>query len=113
MLFDSLKPEHHQWAMNNLYTSASFCRAAYDHEKKVLCHRVTRKGGRGIPDHVQQEEQKSKADQRLACGTIKAAVLEGDAGCPCLVASSVYGSKPVHYLSMTTHELKWVVKQKM
>eukprot|EP00957_Ditylum_brightwellii_P149143 11357731-Ditylum_brightwellii.AAC.1 len=75
-----LKHEHHQYAMDNLYNSASFYRAAYNHEKKVLCHGVTRKGGRGIPDCVQQEDQKSAADQRLACGTVKVAVLEGDTG---------------------------------
>eukprot|EP00957_Ditylum_brightwellii_P192688 14672085-Ditylum_brightwellii.AAC.1 len=77
--------------------------------KEVFCHGVTRKGGRGIADYVPQEEQKSKADQRLACGTVKADILEGDGGCLCLVASSVYNSMPVHYLSMVTHELKWVV----
>eukprot|EP00957_Ditylum_brightwellii_P066305 5033248-Ditylum_brightwellii.AAC.1 len=49
-------------------------------------------------------------NQRLICGTVKTDVIGGDAGCPCLVASSVYDSKPVHYLSMVTHELKWVVK---
>eukprot|EP00957_Ditylum_brightwellii_P011982 903875-Ditylum_brightwellii.AAC.1 len=45
-LFDSLKYEHHQCPMDNLYNSALFCREAYNHEKKVLCHGVTRKGGR-------------------------------------------------------------------
>eukprot|EP00957_Ditylum_brightwellii_P171217 13034159-Ditylum_brightwellii.AAC.1 len=46
-LFDSLKHEHHQCAMDNLYDYASFCRAAYNHaKKKLLCHGVTRKGGR-------------------------------------------------------------------
>eukprot|EP00957_Ditylum_brightwellii_P171577 13062664-Ditylum_brightwellii.AAC.1 len=79
----------------------------------MLCHGVTRKRGRDIPDCVPQEEQKLKADQRLACGTIKVAVIEGDAGCPYLIASSVYDSKPVYYLSIVTHEHKWVVKQKM
>eukprot|EP00957_Ditylum_brightwellii_P207602 15353701-Ditylum_brightwellii.AAC.1 len=88
--------------------------AACNHEKKVLFHEVTTKGGRVILVCVQQEEQKSKVDQKLACGTVKAAVLKGNAGCPCLVASSAYNSKPVHYLSMmVTHELKLVVKQKM
>eukprot|EP00957_Ditylum_brightwellii_P041759 3162387-Ditylum_brightwellii.AAC.1 len=112
-LFDSLEHEYHQCAVDNLYRSASFCGAAYNHEKKALCHGVTGKGCRSMPGCVQQEEQKSKADQRSACVTVKAAVLEGDTECPCLVASSVYDSKPVYYLSMVTHELKWVVKQKM
>ena len=42
------------------------------------------------------------------CGTVKAAVLEGDPKCPNLVASSVYDAKPVHYLSMVSGEVKWV-----
>ena len=32
---------------------------------------------------------------------------------PNLVASSVYDTKPVHYLSMITSELKWIVKEKI
>eukprot|EP00957_Ditylum_brightwellii_P084676 6438645-Ditylum_brightwellii.AAC.1 len=97
--------------MDNLYNSASFCRADYNHEPKVLCHGVARKGGRGIPDCVKQKQQKSKVNQRLVCETVNAAVHEGDPRYPCLIASSVYDTKPVHYLSMIMYELKWVVKQ--
>ena len=49
-LFDSLKDKYHQCGMDNLYNSAKFCRAGYLHDMKVLCHGVTRKGGRGIPN---------------------------------------------------------------
>ena len=45
-------------------------------------------------------------------GTVKAAKLEGDPDCPCLLATSVYDSKPVHYLSMISEEVKWVVKER-
>ena len=62
-LFDSLKDDHHQCGMDNLYNSAKFCRAAYQHERKVLCHGVTRKGMCGIPDCVKQEEKKSQKEQ--------------------------------------------------
>ena len=62
-LFDTLKDENHQCAMDNLYNSAAFCLAAVNHKFKVLCHGVTRKGGRGIPPSVMQEEAKTKAEQ--------------------------------------------------
>ena len=45
-------------------------------------------------------------------GTVKAAVLKGDKECPDLVASSVYDTKPVHFLLMVCESLKWVVKEK-
>ena len=40
-LFDSLKDNHHHVGMDYLKNSASFYRAAYHHERKVLCHGVT------------------------------------------------------------------------
>lgn len=45
-------------------------------------------------------------------GTVKAAVLEGDPGCPNLIATSVYDTKPVHYLSMISEEISWQVEEK-
>ena len=35
-LFDTVEDKHHQCAMDNLYNSAAFCQAAYNHDKKVL-----------------------------------------------------------------------------
>ena len=57
-LFDTLNEEYHHCAMDNLYNSAAFCKAAYNHKYKVLCHGVTRKAMRGLPDHVIQQEEK-------------------------------------------------------
>ena len=48
-LFDSLKDRYHQCGMDNLYNSAGFCQAAYNHKNKVLCHGVARRWGRGVP----------------------------------------------------------------
>ena len=76
-------------AMDNLYNSAAFCRAAFNHKWKVLCHGVARKGNRGIPACVSQQEVISRKDQVKVKGTVKAAVLEGDEGRPNLIASSV------------------------
>jgi hypothetical protein len=108
-LFDSLENSHHQCFMDNLYNSVSFCRAAYNHPKKVLTAGVTRKGARGIPKSVVQVEVTSCSAQIEVHGTVKAAVLEGDPGCPNLIASSVYDAKPVHYLSMVSSNIEWIV----
>jgi len=43
---------------------------------------------------------------------VKAAVLEGDADCPSLVAFSIYDMKPVHFLSMACTSIKWHVYNK-
>ena len=111
-LFDCLQDCHHHCAMDNLYNSANFCRAAVNHPKQVLCHGVTRKGGRGIPPSVLQEEATTKETMLQKRGTVKAAVLEGDDNCKNLVASSVYDTKPVHYLSMVCTCLKWIQKKR-
>ena len=111
-LFDSLRDCHHQIGMDNLYNSAAFCRAAYLHPKQVLCHGVVRKGGRGAPKCIIQEEVKDRNKLIAVRGTVKAAHLQGDDVVKCLVASSVYDTKPVHYLSMVSVVLEWVVVEK-
>ena len=105
-LFDSLKDDYHKVGMDNLYNSASFCRAAHNHPKKVLCHGVARKAGWGVPKCVLQEEVKNVNHRRAVRGTVKVAVLEGDPGCPNLIATSVYDTKPVHYLSMVSQSIE-------
>ena len=45
-------------------------------------------------------------------GTTKAEILKGNPKCPDLIATSVYDTKPVHYLSILNEELKWVVCEK-
>ena len=111
-LFDTLKDEYHHIGFDNLYNSAAFCREAFLHEKKPLVHGVTRKGGQGIPPCVQQEEVTSRTTLWSVRGTVKVAKLEGDSKCPCLLASSVYDTKPVHYLSMCSPKVEWIVKEK-
>ena len=111
-LFDSLRDCCHHRVMDNLYNSAVFCKKAFYHKFKVLCHGVTRKGMCGIPSSVKQEEVKNCKEQIKVKGTVKAAVLEGDPSCPNLVAASVYDTKPVHMLSMTRKEIKWNRQEK-
>ena len=67
-------------------------------------------GVHGLPARVVQHEETNKKEQLKVRSTVKAAVLMGDADCPNLVATSVYDTKPVHFLSMTCDSIKWVEK---
>ena len=62
----------------------------------------------GIPLFVVQEEIKMD-DHIYLRGIVKSTVLEGYTTCPYLVASIIYNTKPVHYLSMVWKELKYQV----
>ena len=111
-LFDAVCDEYHQCAMGNLYNSTVFFRAAYNKNFKLLCHGVTRKGGRGLPPSILQEALNSKKGHIEARGTTNAAVTQGDPEFPNIVASSDYDTKPVHYLIMVFSDLKWFVTEK-
>ena len=61
---------------------------------------MTRKGGRSIPESINQVEVENSKDQMKVCGTLKSDVLEGGVVFPNLVASIIYDTNPVHYLSI-------------
>ena len=82
------------------------------HPMKVLVHGVTQKGERDIPGCIVQQELTNQTTIEQVQGTVKATKLEGDPDCPCLIASSIYDAKPVHYLSMITDVIKWIVKER-
>ena len=108
-LFDSVEDDHHVCDMDNLYNSVTFFKRAWNHKRKLKLHGVTRKGMWGIPGCVVQEEQKSRKKQLEVRRTTKVAILKGEPKCPDLIATSVYYTKPVHYLIISSEELKWVV----
>ena len=111
-LFACVKDRWHICGLDNLYNSAKFCRVAFVHSK-VLLNGVTRKGMRGLPKCVLQEEKKKRSDVLAVRGTVKAAVLCNDPELPDLVASSVYDTKPVHFLSTCCESIKWIVKERL
>ena len=111
-LFDTIEENHYQYTMDNIYNSATFFKAVYNHEKKLPTHGVTRKIMRGIPPCIKQEELNSKKANIDIKGTVKKSVLKGDPKITKLIVSSVYDNKPVHYISMVSEELKWFVKYK-
>ena len=94
-VFDTMKEVFHHVGFDNLYISVTFCWAPFNHPLKTLVHGVTWKGGRGILSYVQQQEEKNRKAVDLVWGTVNVAKLEGDPGCPYLIASSVYDTKPV------------------
>ena len=51
-LFESLTYKNHICAMEKFYNSATFCKEAYTHKKKVMVNVVARKGMIGIPSSV-------------------------------------------------------------
>ena len=67
---------------------------------------------RGIPPCITQEELKSKKAQIETRGKSKEEVKEGDPKRTSLIEASMYDTTPVHYTSMVSEELKWVVKEK-
>ena len=109
-LFDTLQEKNHRVNCDNLYISARLCREAFKHPKQVLVQGVCRVSGRGFPEFAKQHEIKDKTELERARGTVKGARLTGDPLCPDLVAVSVYDTKPVHFLSMTCDEVKWIRK---
>ena len=93
--------------------STVLCQTAFvllDHP--VLCHGVTWKLNRGIPPSVLQQEEKNRTKRIGVRGTVKAAVIGGDPQRTNLVASSIYNTKSVHYLSMASERVEWIVKEK-
>ena len=111
-LFDSFEDDQHVYGMDNLYNSIKFYQSAWNHKRKLKVVGVTRKGLRGIPGCVVQEERKSRKKQFEVRGTTKAAISKGGPKCPDSIATSVCDTKTVRYLSMSSEELKWVVCEK-
>jgi Transposase IS4 len=106
-MMECLDQQHHHLWMDNLYISAKFAKGCYNHSRKVLLAGVCRKGMRGIPQIVMQQEVKP-AEVKFVRGTVKVAVLKGDENCPNMIAASVYDAKPVYFISMIHKEIKWV-----
>ena len=111
-LFDGLEDLHHQYGVDNLYMSAKFCKDAWNHPNKIKLHGVTRKGGRGLPSTVIQDEVQNKVEQEKVRGTVLASKLDGDVTCPSLLAVSVYDTKPVHFLTMAAEKICWEEKKR-
>lgn len=61
---------------------------------------------------VIQEEKKTPEGKEQVRGTVKGALLVGDALLPDLVAISVYDTKPVNVLSMCCKTIQWVKKSR-
>ena len=81
-------------------------------KSKGMMHGVTRASGRGLPEFIVQKEVNGVQEKQALTSTAKSAVLTGDDACPNLIAFSVYNSKPVHFLSTASTEIKWITKDR-
>ena len=111
-IFDSLEDKNHTCGVDNLYISAKFCKNAYQHPMRVILYGVAHRSGRGVPDCVLQDEKQTKVEQVKGRGTVKAAKLTGDPGCPNLIAVSLYNTKPVHFFSAALDSIKWIEQKR-
>ena len=75
-MFKKPDNKYHRCRMDNLYMSTRFCKACCKHPQKVLIHGVTRKSGRGLPDHIIQDKVTAAKDVAKVRNTTKAAVLK-------------------------------------
>ena len=62
-------------------------------------------GGSGVMSVLNTYKVKKIIGQARVLGTVKAAVIEGEPDCPTVVVSSVYETKPVHFISILTETL--------
>ena len=67
---------------------------------------------RGIPPCVKKDELNPKKQHIDTRGASNEAVTEGGPKCTNLIEASMYDTTPVHYISIVSEELKWVVKEK-
>ncbi len=97
--------------MDNLFNSEKLFSAL--NLAKCLAHGVVWTHGRGFPEGIIQREEKNLVRTAQAKrGTTKAAHLTNSTKCPDLLAVSLYDTKPVHLLSRTAKEVRWIVKQR-
>ena len=99
--------------IDNLFISAKFCHAAKSEiPQKVMIHGVCWTHDHGLPELVIKQEVKTESKIERARGTVKAVVLKGNERVTDLVAFSIYGTKPVYFLSTEAASLKWVTENK-
>ena len=111
-LFDTLPDKNYKCWVDNLCTSVNFIIHALKHKAHVMIEGACRCGGRGFPEIAKQREVTGEANLRESIGTVKVAELNVEGIDETIVATSVYDSKPVYFLSSSCSEVRWVKKTK-
>ncbi len=97
--------------MDNLFNSRKLFTALYI--SKALAYGVICTNSCGLPPSVKQVEEKNPNKAELIHSTTKAGVLNNDPSCPNLVATSVYDTKPLNFMSTVTESVRWIKKKRM
>jgi len=90
--------------------SATLCRTAFTCDKNMVLG-VTRNGGRGALECIEQLYVIKIEDLAKVRGTLKISELVGDEQMNGLVAISLYDSKPVYLMTTASEEIVWVKKK--
>ena len=110
--FDTVEGKHYECAMDNIYNSDAFIKAAYNYEIEWWLMVLRGKEREGLSPSVTQEELKSKKSHIDTRGTAKESVLECYQKFTSLIESSMYDTNHVKYTIMVSEDLKWLVKEK-
>jgi len=105
-LFDTLLDSNYRCWVDNLYTSLNFIIYALKHKAHVIVEGICQSGRCGFLDIAKQEEVREEENIRRVVGTTKAAELVIEGIEETIVATLVYDSKPVYFLSSLCEEIR-------
>ena len=106
-LFDSLKDDHHYYCVWTIFTTlpSSFVLLTCMTEKYCVTGNKERNMRHSWICQARRVVKEIKWTNKSG-GTVKATILMGYNKVPCLVMSSAYNTKPIHYLSITLGKIK-------
>ena len=109
-MLDTLPHQNYRVWVDNLCTSVNFLARALKHEACVMVEGMCRSGGCGFLEWSKQEFQTKDAEMLRVFDTTKEMELEVEGLEETIVAASVCDTKPAHFLSSLSTEVKWIKK---
>ena len=98
--------------MDNLFMSPNFSKVCLNQTgQRIMIHGVFRIS-RGITKYIHQDPVNQKDDVLRTKGTVRAAMLVGNAKCKNLVSVSFYDSKSVYFISNACEKIHWLKKNR-
>ena len=109
-LFDALPDVYYKFLVDSILAPVNFVVQCLKHKECAMIEGALMKGGRGFPDAHKWEEVKGEDNIRKAMRDAKAIELPVEGVEETIVATHVCNSKPVHFLSSSCAEIKWIKK---